>query len=144
MNKRESLGLVVAIAAAPYLTVFLALLKAFLEYGPWTIGGVPSLVVATLVVGTYGLVLFGPVVAFVVCVLAIPLIRRGFHHPAVTIAFGVAVGAAFSLVPAYYADRFESWTPPIEVALAGALCGWIYWLIAIGRTPEGSRAIDLE
>ena len=142
MNKRESLGLVVAIAAAPYVTAFLGLLKAFLEYGPWTIGEVPGLVVTTLVVGTYGLVLFGPVVAFVVCVLAIPLIRRGFHHPGVTIAFGAAVGAALSLVPAYFADHFESWTPLIVMALAGALCGWIYWLIARERTSQAPDAIE--
>ena len=142
MNKRESLGLVVAIAAAPYVTAFLMLLKAFLEYDPWAIGDVPGLVVTTLVVGTYGLVLFGPVVAFVVCILAIPLIRRGFHHPGVTIAFGAAVGAALSLVPAYFADRFESWTPPIVMALAGALCGWIYWLIARERTSQASGAIE--
>jgi hypothetical protein len=142
VNKRESLELVVAIAAAPYLTAFLMVLKVFLEYGPWAIGNVPSLIVSTLVVGTYGLVLFGPVVAFVVCVLAIPLIRRGFHHPAVTIAFGAAVGMGFRLVSAYYADRFGFWPLLIVMALAGALCGWIYWLIARERTSQAPGAID--
>ena len=142
MNKRESLGLVVAIAAAPYVTAFLMLLKEFLEDHSWAIGEVPGLVVVALVTGTYGLVLFGPVVAFVVCPMAIPLIRRGFRHPAVTIAFGAAVGAALSLVPAYFADRFESWTPPIVMALAGALCGCIYWLIARERTSQVPGAIE--
>ena len=144
MSKRQSLGLVVAIAAAPYLTAFLMLLQAFLEYDPWAIGEVPGLFVTTLVTGTYGLVLFGPVVAFVVCVLAIPLIRRGFRHPAVTIAFGAAVGAAFRLVSAYFADHAEFWSLLIGMTLAGALCGWIYWLIARERTSPPPDAIEAE
>jgi hypothetical protein len=32
----------------------------------------------------------------------------------------------------------------LETLLPGALCGWIYWRIAIGRTPEGPRAIEAE
>jgi hypothetical protein len=144
VSKRESQGLVAAIAAAPYLTAFLMLLEAFLEYDPWAIGDVPSLLVAALVMGTYGLVLFGPVVAFVVCVLAIPLIRRGFQHPVVTIAFGAAVGAAFRLVSAYYEDHAGFWQLLVQMALAGALCGWIYWRIARERTSPPPGAIEAQ
>ena len=144
MNKRESLGLVVAIAAAPYVTAFLMLLKEFLEDHSWAIGEVPGLVVVALVTGTYGLVLFGPVVAFVVCLLAIPLIRRGFRHPAVMIAFGAAVGAAFRLVFAYFADHAGFWTLLIGMALAGAVCGCIYWLIARERTSLPPDAIEAQ
>ena len=30
------------------------------------------------------------------------------------------------------------------MSLSGALCGWIYWRIAIRRTPENARAIEAE
>jgi hypothetical protein len=32
----------------------------------------------------------------------------------------------------------------LDILLSGALCGWIYWRIAIRRTPENARAIEAE
>jgi len=50
---------------------------------------------------------------------------------------GLSFGAIFSV-----GDISGNWHLAVSFTLSGAICGWIYWLIAIRRTLSNRHAIE--
>ncbi len=83
--------------------------------------------------------------------LAWLLERAGFQSRLPFMLVGAVMGSTLMIwLPWWESDaNSPDWTdilfgPPGVAALAGVLCGWIYWRIVIGRTPGCARAIDPE
>ncbi len=150
---RRVLGIVAAIAAAPVLLFLLMALMSWVLHGfPW-----PRLHIGFFI----ALVAFGllPFVALPLPLLTASLIslglawlleRAGLRSRLPYMFLGAVTGPALVLWITWSLSSKPSphdWTKmlsgmPAFAAPAGALCGWIYWRIAIGRTPGSARAID--
>jgi hypothetical protein len=94
--------------------------------------------------GTFGLLFFGFPILLVSSLLALALSRLCRRLPLwLPMTIGVVLGPC--VVSMIFSESFERiWTYLVSAALAGATCGWIYWRIAIGRTPPNGHAIEAE
>jgi hypothetical protein len=94
-----------------------------------------------VVFGTYGLILFGlPVFAGASTAALILHVLK-----VKSLVWAIIMGAITGLLCGLYIilPRFENdWVILPSFPSSGAICGWIYWRIAIRRTPDNSRAID--
>ncbi|MEZ0169006.1 hypothetical protein [Microvirga sp. TS319] len=140
---RHVKALVIASASAPYLTSLFMGLPSLAEHGLSGIGDAFEYLAATLIVGTAGLVIYGLPIAIAAGGFGGVLIWIGFRHPAIAIMFGAALGALFGCVLQAGQERTGNgfWLIRISMILSGAICGFIYWRIAIRRTPEAGHAI---
>ncbi len=135
--KRQLLGLLAATMAAPYLVVlFASSLGRDLTSNSY--GWRPSLE-DILFYGTFGLVLFGlPLLAVAGIAIAV-LTRLGWASLWTALLAGAVIGSVSIAV--MYGDG------PIDTllgAVSGAICGWIYWTIALQQRPDAASSPERE
>lgn len=132
-------GLLVSSVAAPYLCLlFIALLA-----NGFTDDRIPDAVGWVIGGGTLALVWAGVPVFLIGGVVSGMLETFGLRSQMTMIAGGAAVGFSF-LTPLLLSDQKGDWIFPVAGMLSGAICGWLYWRIAIGRTPRNGHAIEAE
>jgi uncharacterized membrane protein HdeD (DUF308 family) len=138
--KRHAAGLIAARIAAPYLTAFLMMVfdLLFLDHAR---PSNPLELLEFMSLGILGFLFFGIPLLLLSSVLALALSRLSRHPPSwQPMIIGGVLGLCF--VSVIFTESFEgTWTCLASGALAGAICGWIYWRIAIGRTPPDDHAI---
>jgi hypothetical protein len=139
---RHVLGVMAATVAAPYLVVIFAERPFDKTDGPGLLFGIQ--------VATGALMFFGIPLLILAGICAAILHRLSFQARGWCMLGGAGVGLSYhgliQLLPGTTVN-IGFWPllfVLLDFPLSGALCGWIYWRIAIGRTPEGSRAIDPE
>lgn len=140
--KRRILGAAIASATAPFsVMVFLTVLDLFLQGDGQPLWGRGNFI-NIIPYGFIALFLFAIPLALLALIgglLGLALERLGFLSPLPYIVCGALTGLGFlvfvmegSLLPP------DNW-PGFAICLSGALCGWIYWRIALrGRSPDGS------
>jgi hypothetical protein len=94
-----------------------------------------------LVIGTFGAMMFGVPIILGASLVACALHVFALHTKRYVIASGSGLGCV-SLTLLFVQERSDPWIYPMAGLLSGAICGWVYWRIAIGRTPDGPHAID--
>ena len=141
--RRHILGVVAATVAAPYL-VFLPGASSALINGSYDL----DFFSFGIRVATGALMYFGIPVLILAGICAAILHRLKFQTRGWCMLGGAVVGLVFlgilELLPGIDLDT-SFWSlvgASLHFLLSGAACGWIYWRIVIGRTPEGSHAID--
>jgi hypothetical protein len=136
-------ALLAATLAGPYTYLLLSWLTNF-ALDP----SVPSLEASIMALpmlmfmGTVGLVLAG-VPALLLGASALGFAwKLGLYSRRYAVSAGAIIGSGFAAL--YLDSEFQSETVQSVIigALSGAICGWIYWRIAIGRTPDDPHAID--
>lgn len=141
--KRHALAILAATLAGPYLVgFFLVVLFTLTDLA----GGRPihpADLFGFIVIGSFGLALFGIpllILASVCAVLLHAFRSQALWTPVLT---GAGIGACFLAVAFSSLNRSQDrMIVSASGALTGALCGWIYWRIALrGQTPK-TRAID--
>jgi hypothetical protein len=140
---RHILGVVAATVAAPYLVM---LIEYLFNNNTRGLTGLWSGIQA----GTMGLVVFGLPTLILAGICAAILHRLKLQARSWCMLGGAGVGLSFhgliQLLPGTTMN-IGFW-PLLFVLLvnllSGALCGWIYWRIAIRRTPDNARAIEAE
>ncbi|MCB5174590.1 hypothetical protein [Microvirga lenta] len=132
-------GLIAASLAAPYLASFFIFTFMILFGGSsgadFTFGA-PSLVddfldfFKFLMIGNFGAAMFGLPILFAAGILAFLLhsLALGSKHHA--ILSGGSLGCS-SLTLLFVADPADWRVFPLAGLLAGSICGWIYWRIAM-------------
>jgi len=133
-------GLVAANVAAPYLTVFFIFA---LDWLLATNAGQKSRFDIDFVgaIGTFALVALGLPLLLLSAALDLILAILNWRSPWQVVASGAALGLSF-MVFLFFRSFHQSWDLLLSGACSGAICGWIYWRIAIRRTSGSSRAID--
>jgi hypothetical protein len=136
-------ALLAAILAGPYTYVILSGLLGF-AFNP----EIPKLSTAIMFLpmlmfmGALGFVLL----AFPALLLGLAALGIAWRMKLYTQRSAICAGAIIGLVLALLRLEYEFWsellTSAIIGALSGAICGWIYWRIATGRTPGNGHAID--
>ena len=134
--RRRILALLTACAAAPYLTV-LFMLIADLSYGGGPGIKSPLDLLKAVPLGTFALLLLGLPLVCGASLLAFVLHGRRWERRWHLVLAACVLGSCF--VRLMFSDELNHL---LEGGLAGAICGWIYWRIAIKRTPANSHAID--
>ncbi|SCY18746.1 hypothetical protein [Microvirga guangxiensis] len=138
--RREIPGVLVTTAVAPYLTTLLMMVLDLLflnnaePRGQLDVFGFISL-------GTFGLLFFGFPLLFFSSIFALALSKLSRHPPLwLPIMIGSVLGCCF--VSTIFSESLERiWTYLVSGTLSGAICGWIYWCIAIRQTPADDRPI---
>src|SRR5690606_6635230 len=98
----------------------------------------------TIPLGSFALLLFGiPLLILAgICAALVHIVEQPTWRGPVL--GGAVLGLGF--VAAIFVRSLEHDAETIVMLIAGlcsgAICGWIYWRIAIGRTPREARAID--
>ncbi|WP_414472701.1 hypothetical protein [Microvirga sp. M2] len=147
--RRQIIGLLVASAMAPYAMVFIVLgLEPVLQIDLLSIELTGPLdlykfvLLATVVAAS-----LGPLIALLAGLVVWGLNALGWKTPWVIVLsgslFGLCVnGALFGGLALSSAPQLAAYACYVAAGtLAGAICGWIYWRIAIRRTPEAGHAI---
>jgi len=155
---RRILGVAAASLAAPFLLVTIVIVLGYLAealeggfYQPrlgWRIAN------ALILYGVGAIIVF-PIPLLVTALisggLASLLEGLGFRSRLPFMAGGAVMGTALMLWitgnpgALWSGDYWPLFAGTMTLAaLAGSLCGWIYWRIAIARTPENARAIEAE
>jgi hypothetical protein len=144
VKTRHVVALFVASAAAPYLTLLFSFLQLLTSLGFTDISDAFKFVVAILVLGTAGLMIFGTPIMLTASTFGTILIAMGLYHRITTIIFGAALGGAFHLgLDAFSRSGWREgdfWPYFISMPLSGAICGWIYWRIATGGRAKAPLA----
>jgi hypothetical protein len=139
---RQIGALLLATIAAPYLGALSLLISTILSQGTmWEIHAlkeIPEFIGLIFLVGTFGVALYGLPVLLAASVTAFFITRLRVRSPVLIIGAGSLMGFGFGI----YINRRNYWTFVPGLALSGAICGWIYWRIAITQTPNAPRAID--
>ena len=135
--RRHILGVVTATVAAPYLTILLWELSVLLlgeEVGIEE----PIDLLKAIPIGTFAFLLFGLPLLILSSVFAI--LVNTIENPSwrSSVFSGAILGLGFMSVffvrsPEY---SFEVATFLTVGTLTGAICGWIYWRIALSRAPN--------
>lgn len=135
---RRIVALLTACAAAPYLTV-LFMLIIDLAYGEKG-AEFPLDLLKAVPLGTFALLLLGLPLVCAASLLAAILHGGGWEARWHCTTAACLLGSCFvGLV--FSEELTKSLAPLIQGGLAGAICGWIYWKIAIKRTPTNGHAI---
>ena len=88
----------------------------------------------------FGSVLFFDTVFPVSLMLALLGLALRWHSPRIYIGGAAAIGLGFYFFRlSHLSSGNEDYL--LTSVLIGAICGWIYWRIAIGRTPPDDHAI---
>ena len=138
--QRHILGVVTATIAAPYLVSLVDYLSALMIDGPKSFMGL----IDSILLGTNGLLFFGIPTLVLASICAAILHRLKLRTRGWCMLGGAGVGLG-SLGIMVLSVGIDIGIPQLLLmSLSGALCGWIYWRIAIRRTPENARAIEAE
>lgn len=149
--RRRILGAVASAAASPFLMMFFLTWVDLVVQGDgqpiWGRGGfvnIPLFGILAL------LLLWAPLLllAAIAFVLGSILQRAGFRSAMTCAASGAPIGLVFLFLlatsgPPEPFSTFD-WLALLSGAASGTVCGWIYWRIAIGRTPANGHAIEAE
>lgn len=126
--RRHILGVLAAAIAAPYLVLFL-----------WSLFGLvsgdragmkePLDLLKVIPLGTIGLMIVGiPLLILAsLCAMVVNAIKRPTWHGPVLGGMILGLGSMVAL----FADDSEFIPFLMSGALSGAICGWIYWRIAL-------------
>lgn len=138
--KRYVLGVITASAAAPYLVAASLGISVALESQNWSaLEGLIDLLIGMVFFGTFGLLIYGlPVLAFAVFA-ALILYAFDIRSIIVIVATASIIGLCFGLL--LLLQNFDNWPLILGCVISGAVCGWIYWRIAIRQTPDNARPI---
>ena len=126
--------------AAPF--IFLTVLAAY-EFPSSPLEGLKALAGVALV-GVLALPQLFPFALPASLLLSVVGRVAGWRARWTFVAGGAVIGVVFLTV--FSGDALDAYGEtasfiPISI-VTGAICGWIYWRIAIGRTPANSHAID--
>jgi len=150
---RRLIALVAASASAPYLTSFFLNGHHLMILKPESMAdAIESLLTNTLVLGSAALVIYGPSVFISAGILAGFLSIVGLEARTPAISLGAALGACFGLYLFLWDDAYtvvwdgtdmssHLWPTLRSFIPSSAICGFIFWRIAIKRTPETPHAI---
>lgn len=134
---RRILGVLAATIIAPYLVMFLLNLFGLLS-GDSAGLKEPLDLLKTIPLGTFALLMFGlPLLILAsICAALVHLIAQPtWRAPVLS---GAILG--FGFVATFFVRNLEydawTFTALISGLCSGAICGWIYWLIAIGRPGQ--------
>jgi hypothetical protein len=147
--KRQILGILAASIAASYLAPFLMLLFDSIS----TPTGIPerAAILNACLFGLFAIMVFGLPLLLIGSLIAVLLHRFAIHSKWSLILGGAVLGLCLtfavepvSLSMLIFLLREEPGSRHFFLAaiLAGTLYGWIYWVIAIRRTPDDACAID--
>jgi hypothetical protein len=138
--KRRILGILAASAVAPYLGAASFLVSMALKDPSLpTIESAAEFFTGIMMFGTAGLIIYGiPVLAFV-AIAALVLHALDAHSPLIITAIASLVGLCFGLF--LTSPDFHEWSVIPSAFISAAICGWIYWRIALRQTPDGNRPI---
>jgi hypothetical protein len=143
--KRHIWGIIAATAAAPYiaglLIGFYAEVVDVVRHGEPL--DLPALL-KFLPISTVALVVLGVPILIVSALCAALLNAAEWHTRWTSITAGSLAGFCFiALLASSPANFGDEWLYALAIgAPPGAICGWIYWRIAIRQTPEKAHAID--
>ncbi|SCY18774.1 hypothetical protein [Microvirga guangxiensis] len=132
---RQIKGIVGATLAAPYIATILLALPPIILENPlrlFEIGFYESV----LALGTIGL--FWSIVPTLILSLLVAgvLNLQRLRSPMASALAGLAIGLCFGTF--FSSSNFDSnWHVMLTFCISGAICGWIYWRIAVrGRSPD--------
>lgn len=139
--KHRLLGILAANLAAPYLTaLFMALFDLLFSDAVWM--KEPLDLLKSGVIGTFGLILFGLPLLLISAVLALALQGLSCSSRWHAMVSAGVLGFVFMTVVLISEGLHESWSYLVAGGCSGAICGWIYWRIAIRRTPDSGHDIN--
>ncbi|PVE24501.1 hypothetical protein DC522_10470 [Microvirga sp. KLBC 81] len=138
---RQLNGVVGATIAGPYLAAFLlSLLIMFREHDNLYRLLETDFYAYLFFLGTIGL-LYTCIPTLILSLVAAMILRLLRWNPfAKALIAGSSIGLCFGAFLSA-SDFSSNWYLIAIFLLSGALCGWIYWFIAIGRTHEPGHAI---
>jgi hypothetical protein len=141
--RRHILGVLSATLAAPYLVVFLWHLFALL-FGDEVGIREPFDLIKAIPMGTIALFLFGlPLLTLaIICAAFVNAFDSSSWHGSVLWGFILGLGFMIALFVRSLEYSFQVTAFLVSGSISGAICGWIYWRIAIRQTPERPHAID--
>jgi hypothetical protein len=139
VNRRRVLAVLAATVAAPYLPFLLAGLAWDLFVTPVAS---PVEYLGVLFVGTIGLLIYGIPLFLLAYILAALCHHLGQETLLAAMAGGLLLGSGFGAVLIGFDSNLKSTLLLLSFPLSGALCGWIYWLIARERTSPPPDAIE--
>jgi hypothetical protein len=125
--RRTLLGLFVASFAAPYLVMTFLGLFTFIGDG---FTSSARFFDAVFIWGSFGALVFSVPTALLALVLALLLRISGLYSCQSVVVVGAALGTCF--VGRIFLSTTEVVQASLSGTLSGAICGWIYWRIAIG------------
>lgn len=138
--KRQILGILATTLTAPYLGAIYVLIPiaARTEFASLVpLKDIQGLLALFIAVGMMGLAEFGAYILLAASVMALILAGLRIRSPALSIGLGAAIGLCLGI----YIDLPHNELPVPALLGIGALCGWIYWRIAIRQTPDRPRLI---
>ncbi|EIM25310.1 hypothetical protein [Microvirga lotononidis] len=125
--KRQILGILTVSVTAPYLEA--AILCAFIQ-GRLT--SLSDLAWGIYFMGTVGLLKYGFTIVVVSLSAALTMKSLAVSAPAITISAYSFLGLCFGgHVLASFVQK-QWWLLP-SFGITGAICGWIYWRVVMGR-----------
>ena len=128
--KRTILGVLMASMAAPYIATLLTLVT---NPGPISVHSLFDLwKVAPF--GTVVLLHFWAPMVVASSALALILTAIRATSPIAVMTGAALLGFGFAVV-AKGGVFFGTWEPQLTGALTGAICGWIYWRVALAEEP---------
>lgn len=136
--KRQITGILAASTAAPYLgTLSLLIHGAFgsshSSHSLFTEDFI-EILVFLLTFGTLGLFFYGLPLFLASSIAALILYALKAEKPALPICLGSLVGLCFGAFLTA-SNIQDEWLLVLGCFVSGAICGWIYWHIAIGGRP---------
>jgi len=141
---RQLKGIVGATIAGPYLAAFFLSLLIMLREHDNPYGLLETeFYEFVLFSGTIGLLYtcIPTLILSLIAAMILSLLRWSPFTKALTAGslIGLCFGAFLSA-----SDFSSNWHLMAIFLLSGAICGWIYWRIAIQRTPSNGHAIEAE
>ncbi|WP_112661858.1 hypothetical protein [Microvirga flavescens] len=132
--KRQVLGVLAATIAAPYLFSFLWILFGFIA-GDRPIMKEPLDLIKAIPMGTMALIVFGiPLLILAsLCATAVNAIERPTWRGPMLGGTIFGLGFIFALSMGAVAYNKELIALQLSGTCSGAICGWIYWRIAMHR-----------
>ncbi|KLK92093.1 hypothetical protein AA309_16935 [Microvirga vignae] len=141
---RQLKGIVAATLAAPYVaSLLMALRIVIFEYRSANALFTERFYGDIALLGTIGLFYAGLPTLILSLIAASILNMLKLRSVASSLLFGSVVGSAFGLFLSASSFR-DNVHLMLIFAASGAICGWIYWRIAIRRTPPNGHAIEAE
>lgn len=133
---RNVRGVLAAVVAAPYITVLLMFIGSLIA-GDAKLDELP----AVPLMGSAGLLFLGIPLLSVSAILAAAIQHTGRYACLISIMSGILTGSGFMLF--MYREVLQSFQAQLILicgALAGGICGWIYWRIAVRSKDPAPRA----
>lgn len=130
--KRHIWGVLAATVVAPYLTAFLWCLLGFAAGGIYGVKE-PFDILKAIPLGTFGLLLFGtPLLVFTsLCAALVNAMGARSWH--ISVLSGAIPGLGFMIALYVRTLDYDKDAAILLISglVSGAICGWIYWRIAI-------------